>query len=268
MLLAQLTDLHVVEEGRLAYRVVDTGACLAAAVERVNGLRPRPDLALLTGDLAYDGADAEYARLSRLLGALAMPWLAIPGNHDRRQAMRAGLPPAACPAGAVAGRLCWSVEAGPLRLIGLDTLVEGAAHGLLDAVQLDWLTAELSDAADRPVLAMLHHPPLPTGIGHMDRIALRDSVRLGDIVARHPRVERLLCGHVHRSIQWRWAGTMVSAAPSVAHQVAFDLRPEAPAAFTLEPPAFHLHHWIDGVGLVTHALPVAPPAREFPFAAG
>jgi Icc protein len=268
VLLAQLTDLHLVAEGRLAYRVVDTGACLAAAVTRLRALGPRPDMVLLTGDLAYAGTDAEYARLAAMLAPLPMPWLAIPGNHDQRATMRAGLPARSCPAGAVAGRLCWSVDSGPLRVIGLDTLVEGEAHGELDGAQLAWLEARLSEARVRPTLVLLHHPPLPTGIAHMDRIALRDPAALGAVLARHPQVERVLCGHVHRPVHWRWAGTVVSVAPSTAHQVALDLRPDGPAAFTLEPPGFHLHRWIDGVGLVTHAVPVAAPAREYPFADG
>lgn len=268
MLLAQLTDLHVVGEGRLAYRIVDTGACLAAAVASVEALDPRPDLVLVTGDLAYDGGGEEYARIVAMLDGLPMPWLAVPGNHDRREAMRAALPRRSCPAGHVADRLCWSLDRGPLRLIGLDTLVEGEGHGELDTAQLDWLEDRLAEAPHRPTVVLLHHPPLPTGIDHMDRIALRDAGRLGVVIARHPQVERLLCGHVHRSIQWRWAGTLVNAAPSTAHQVALDLRTDTPAAFTLEPPAFHLHQWIDGAGMVTHLVPVDRPGRSFPFADG
>lgn len=265
MLVAQLTDLHMVAPGRRAYGVVDTAACLAAAVRRLLALDPPPDLLVLTGDLAYDGAPAEYRQLQTLLRPLPMPWRVIPGNHDRRTALRATLPAACCPAGAVVARLCWCEDHGPLRIIGLDSLVEGASHGAVDAAQLAWLDARLTEAPDRPTLVLVHHPPLPSGIAHMDRIGLRESAALHAVLTRHPQVERLLCGHVHRAIVWRWAGTLVSVAPSTAHQVALDLRPDAAAAFTLEPPAIHLHLWQADGGLVTHEAPVADAGARYPF---
>lgn len=268
MLVAQLTDLHVVAPGRRAYGMVDTARCLATAVRRLLALDPRPDLVLVTGDLAYDGAPAEYRHLLELLRPLPTPWRVIPGNHDRRAALRAILPVQHCPAGDVVERLCWCEDHGPLRVVGLDSLVESESHGELDPAQLGWLDARLSEAPHRPSLVLLHHPPLPTGIAHMDRIGLREPAGLGAVLSRHPQVERLLCGHVHRPIQWRWAGTLVSVAPATAHQVALDLRPDGPAAFTLEAPAMHLHLWRSDVGIVTHEVPVADPGPLHPFADG
>lgn len=266
MLVAQLTDPHVVAPGRRAYGVVDTVACLAAAVRRLTALEPQPDLVVLTGDLAYDGAPDEYSQLRDLLAPLRMPWRVIPGNHDRRQALRATLPTVACPARAIVDRLCWCEDHGPLRIIGLDSLVEGASHGALDGTQLAWLDARLAEAPHRPTLILLHHPPLPSGIAPMDRIGLREPERLRAVLDRHRQVERLLCGHVHRTIAWRWAGTLVSVAPSTAHQVALALQQDSSAAFTLEPSAIHLHLWRDDSGVVTHQVPIADAGPCYPFA--
>ncbi len=58
MLIAQLSDLHVRPEGVLYQGVADSNAQLAAAIAHVNGLDPRPDLVLLTGDLVDKGNDA------------------------------------------------------------------------------------------------------------------------------------------------------------------------------------------------------------------
>jgi 3',5'-cyclic AMP phosphodiesterase CpdA len=180
--------------------------------------------------------------------------------------MRSALSDIHCPAGdGPVGRLCWALEDRPLRILALDTLVEGQSRGEVGPVQLDWLAAKLAAAPGRPTLVLLHHPPLPTGIDHMDRIACGDGPALGRLIAGHPQVERVLCGHVHRSIQWRWNGTLVSAAPSIAHQVRLDLRPGAPSGFDLEPPAFHLHLWREGTGLVTHHAYVAEAPGPYPF---
>lgn len=47
MLIAHITDPHVVEKGQLACRTADTGAMRAKVVAKINALTPRPDVALL-----------------------------------------------------------------------------------------------------------------------------------------------------------------------------------------------------------------------------
>ncbi|MBL8674036.1 MAG: phosphodiesterase, partial [Rhodospirillales bacterium] len=87
----------------------------------------------------------------------------------------------------------------------------------------------------------------------MDRERLlHGAERLADIVRRHPNVERALCGHVHRPIQTRWAGTIASTAPSSAHQITLDLDPTARLTYIMEPPAVALHRWDPAGGLASH----------------
>ena len=145
----------------------------------------------------------------------------------------------------------------------LDSLLPGEPGGRLDADQLAWLDAVLAAAPAAPTLVALHHPPFVTGIAHMDAMALAsaDAEALGAVIERHPQVERVLCGHLHRSISRRWRGTIAQIAPSVAHAVALDLRPDGPAAWTREPPGMLLHWWRPDAGLVTHLQPVGPFAR-------
>ena len=97
----------------------------------------------------------------------------------------------------------------------------------------------------------MHHPPIPTFLGHMDRMLLEQPQQLESIVSRHPQIERILCGHIHRPIQARFGGTIAQVCPSTAHQMALDLS-DAPGHFTFEPPAFYLHAWREGAGVVTH----------------
>src|SRR3989344_2288508 len=61
------------------------------------------------------------------------------------------------------------------------------------------LLLQLSDPhirdTSRPVVIAMHHPPFRTLIGHMDDIGLREGAdALEAIVARHPQVERVICG--------------------------------------------------------------------------
>lgn len=50
--------------------------------------RRAPDLVVISGDIANSALPEEYAHATKLLGALKVPFVAIPGNHDRRPLMR------------------------------------------------------------------------------------------------------------------------------------------------------------------------------------
>lgn len=261
MLLAHLSDPHVVEAGRRFAGAVDTAAFLAAAVAHVDRLAP--DAVLVTGDLVDSGRPAQYDHLRRLLDGLAPPVYLVPGNHDDRDALRDAFPDHV----ELHGRpWCdYVVDVGPVRLVCLDTLRAGQAGGRLDAEQLAWLDATLGGEPDQPTLVALHHPPFATGIDHMDDMALdpHDAAALAAVVERHRHVERVLCGHVHRLVTRRWAGTIAMTVPGTAHAVALDLG-GGPAAWTLEPPMVALHTWRPAEGVVTHLQAVGDhPATPY-----
>ena len=266
MLIAQITDLHIKPGEGLAYGRVDTAGCLQRAVAALLALDPAPDVVLATGDLVDGGSAEEYACLRRLLAPIERPLFLVPGNHDARRPLFDAFGGTGLPAGD--GRfLHYAVEDWPVRLIGLDTIVPGEPGGRLCAERLVWLDERLAEEAERPTLLFMHHPPIPTGIAHMDAMGLADADRFAALVRRHPQVERIVCGHVHRSIQARFAGTLVTVAPSTAHQVALALQPASAARFVMEPPGFHLHLWQAGAGMVTHTAFTDAFAGPYPFAA-
>lgn len=266
MLLAHITDLHIKRPGALAYRRVDTAAALTRTVERLNALTPRPEAVVVTGDLVDLGTVEEYRHLRSLLAPLAIPCYLMIGNHDEPEALREVF---ADHAYLHTGDTClqYAVDMGPLRLIALDSRTPGASSGMLDDTRLGWLEAQLEAARAQPVVVALHHPPFLSGIGHMDRQRLdaTSSAKLAGIIRRFENVERVICGHVHRPIVTRFAGTIAMSVPSPAHQVALDLRDSAPSAFRLEPPAFALHQYTSEAGLVSHHAYVDEGAGPYPF---
>lgn len=265
MLIAHITDLHIRPRGKPAYRVSESNMLTERALDAVMALRPRPDLLVITGDLTDCGLPEEYALLQSLLARLDMPVLMVPGNHDRRDNLIAGL--ALDPRTVLDGGFVQFVaDAGPMRLIGLDTLVPGQSAGALCAARLAFLEKALAEAGDRPVAIFMHHPPFTCGIAHMDAIRLLDGAdAFAAIVARHPRIERILCGHHHRPIVTRFAGTIAQIAPSVTHQVTLDLSDDGAATFHMEPAAFLLHSLREGVGFVSHTAYVERFPGPYPF---
>jgi 3',5'-cyclic AMP phosphodiesterase CpdA len=263
MLIAQMSDLHIRPRGELAYGVSETNLLAERAIHALLRLDPQPDCVLVTGDVTDCGLDEEYAIAAELLSRLPFPTYAVPGNHDRREAFRRAFGPAGyLPA---EGPLNFTAWCGAARIVGLDSLVPGASHGELSPDTLDWLDATLLDHPDVPTLVMLHHPPFETGIGHMDKARLFSGAEaLERIIGAHRQVQRVLCGHVHRSIQQVFGGTLCQIAPSVGHQVVLDLHADAASCFTLEPPEFLLHRVADG-RVVTHTAKVDRAPGPFPF---
>lgn len=264
MLIAHLSDLHVCAPGTLYHDLVDSNAMLERAVRRVVDFDPAPDLVIISGDITEHGTAEEYAHALALLAPIRQPILAIPGNHDERDAFRRafadrGFLPDAGPVHFVAR------GHGPVRVIGLDISVVGHHHGDIDDATVAWLEAALAAEPARPTLIMLHQPPVETGIGFMDDYRCFNGDRLAEVVSRYPAVERVLCGHVHRHMSVRFGGTLLQIAPATATAIALRLAPGAEPASFLEPPALLLHYWRGAGPLLTHYLPIDPGSAPLPF---
>ncbi|OED40786.1 phosphodiesterase [Chromatiales bacterium (ex Bugula neritina AB1)] len=251
MLIAQITDSHIKAKGKLAYQKVDTEKNLRRCVDHVRKLEPLPDIVLFTGDLTDFGRPEEYALFRQLLAPLEMPVYVIPGNHDTREGLRQAftdhhyLPDQGT-------YINYTVEHYPLRLIGLDTTVPGRPEGNLCAERLSWLDRQLQLEPDKPTVLFMHHPPIKTGIEHMDVQNCGNGEALGDLLSKHRQVFQILCGHVHRPIHQQWRGVTVTIAPSASHYVALDLKKGSPADFNLEPPTVQLHQWRNDNSLISH----------------
>lgn len=260
----QITDTHIREPGRLAYRRLDTSTYLQRAVQSIVS-RPLPPAAVvLTGDLTDFGRHEEYRHLENLLAPLTMPVYLLPGNHDSRQNLRQAFPRHSH---LQDGEFIqYAVPIGPVTLIALDTLTENASKGSLCARRLQWLEQTLDQYRDRPVVLAMHHPPFKTGIGHMDwQNLVCGADELQTIVQRYSNIEHILCGHVHRPVSVRFGGTVASIAPSPAHQVCLDLSANGPSSWTLEPAAYRMFHWIEGQGLINHLAYVENFDGPYPF---
>jgi 3',5'-cyclic AMP phosphodiesterase CpdA len=264
MLIVQFSDLHICDEGALYKNVVSSNAMAVAAVDHINGLDPQPALVVLTGDIVEDGTASQYAVARRILAQLRAPWVMIPGNHDDRNALRKAFPdhlymPQAGPINFVHDEL-------PVRVIALDVTVPGAHHGEVGDESLAWLADVLGRDTAKPTVIAMHQPPFACSVPYLDKYMCMQPERLGALLQQHDNVERVLCGHVHRSMQRLWAGTMVSTCPAAATQIALQLRPDAQPASFLEPPGVLIHHWSEAEGLVTHTSSIGTFEGPFPFA--
>lgn len=256
MLIVQITDIHIGFDQKSRFEM--NKKRFRQTVQAVRKLEPRPDLIVITGDIADKGDVASYEWFRQEIRQLSLPILMCMGNHDSRASFRQVFPDAAHEDGFIQ----YVVDDHPLRIVVVDTLEEGRHGGGFCEKRAAWLEARLAEAPDRPTLLVLHHPPIDTGIEWMTIGPAEPWVqRFTDVVSRHRQVVGALCGHVHRTIVTSWAGTTLTVCPSTAPQVVLDLkpmnldRPDKRPMIAEAPPSFGIHRW-NGRGLVSHFTPV------------
>lgn len=248
MLLAQLTDTHIVDPAADSELVVDNNARLAMAVARLNAETVQPEMILATGDMTDNGTPVEMDVLAELLAPLRAPVLALPGNHDVRETFRTAFD---MPWATEDSHLSWAVDVGDLHIIGLDTVRPGSHGGLFDEERQRWLTDALDASGDRPTVIAMHHPPFLSGIHWMDTMRLDGLEVFADVVGRRSNVIRILCGHLHRPLTATIGGVTTTVGPSTIHHVELNLAPDAPIEVIQDPAGYQLHN-ITGATWVTH----------------
>jgi 3',5'-cyclic-AMP phosphodiesterase len=251
VVIAQVSDMHLRDDGILLKQKVDTDAALNAAIDHINNWTRSPDIVIATGDLVQKAVHQNYENFRNKLERLQAPYYVITGNHDDRALIRdtfadQGYLPRE------GTFLQYVIDEFPLRLIALDTQIEGENGGELCDTRLAWLANRLAEAPDKPTFIFMHHPPFLTGVDFLDRHSFKNAEALETLIKQHPQIVWIACGHLHRHIQVRWAGTVASIAPSVAYQLPMVLTPGASKGFSLEPSGCPVYIWKPKTGLVAH----------------
>jgi 3',5'-cyclic-AMP phosphodiesterase len=213
--LVQVSDLHLDAAAPL-YERVDTVGRLRDTLAVIEAMHPRPEAILLTGDLANHATPEDYRTIRGLLdpvvARLGVPLVVIPGNHDVTATLREHL----LGDTATTGPMDRVLMLGGLRVIALDTTIEGRHTGELTDAQLDRLAAELADPAPEGTLLAVHHPPLPSPIALFEHVALEAPERLAAALAGTD-VRLVLAGHAHHTACGTVAGIPVWIAPATAY---------------------------------------------------
>jgi Icc protein len=214
--LIQISDVHLTPNATIPPGVRPRDNLLAGlALLATSGIRP--DLFVLTGDLANEGDSASYRDLAEIIGNATSTSEAtvvyLPGNHDARDTFRRylmGEEPSSEPI----NQVVWQ---GGLRVIALDSTVPGEVFGALADETLDFLRAALvSPAPDGTVLA-LHHPPISSPIEPMSRVRLQRPELLAEAIAGSD-VRLVLCGHNHHEGFGTLGSVGVWVSPAAAYR--------------------------------------------------
>lgn len=230
VVIAHVSDLHLDGSERNGQRAERVMAYL-------NGLATPPDAILVTGDIADHGEPAEYEQARKVLSS-PHPVLTCPGNHDRRAPYAEtllGRPGTGEPIN--------DVYETPEAVFALcDSTIPGRDDGLLADETIEWLGSVLTRTpADTPVFVCFHHPPVILHAPFIDRIRQRGEQRLAGLLARHPHVVGVLCGHAHTPAATTFAGRPLLVAPGVVSTLTLPWEHGDVLDYSLPPAvAFHI----------------------------
>jgi Icc protein len=258
MRIAHLSDTH--------FQAGPLGALPAAglnlALGRLLALEPRPDCVVITGDLTDSGQPADYADLHTVLDRCPIPVHLTTGNHDVPAAMIAEFGGTRYLADGKSAH--YAVEYPAATVIAADSNVPGSPGGRLGPEQLAWIDSVLAARPQVPAFVALHHPPVPIGIPFLDGMRLADGPELGEVLAKHANVARVLAGHVHRVLSVPFAGTLVTLAPSTYRQAHLRMHDDAPPGYLNDPTGLLLHQLV-GSAWVTHSVAVSHAGAVLAF---
>ena len=179
-----------------------------------------PDLVIHLGDLTLDGArdPGQLAHGRRHLDRLAVPWHAVPGNHDIGDNPWPGAPPDSILDTDrhqrwldVVGADQWSLTTEDWMLLGINAQLLGS--GLeAEARQWSWLEDTLNQRSDSQRIALIAHKPVASADAEMAAApAYRfwpepARHRLGGVFAGSPPA-LVASGHVHQFRLLRLGGS-------------------------------------------------------------
>ena len=191
MLIAQISDMHVMLPNERMSGYVNTSDALARCITTLNQFVPKPDVVVASGDLVNDGTNEQYQHLKTLIDCLEIPLYLMNGNHDDRSNLKK----------VFADHkyltqhkdlIQYTIDDHPVRLIALDSQVPGEMRGELHDDSIAWLNDTLKQAPQKPTLIFIHHPPFRCAINAMDTIRCNNADKLAEVISKNPQVLRVL----------------------------------------------------------------------------
>jgi Icc protein len=214
--LVHFSDTHLLAGDEGLYDGLPSDDRLAEALRELEDSGAHPDAIIFTGDLADLGERGAYEKLRRIVEPVAdrlgteLVWLV--GNHDDRASFRAsmlGEAPSYAPADDV-----YNISG--LRVIALDSTVQGHHYGEVTFAQREWLRTVLATPAEFGTILAMHHPPVPSVLELAAAVELRDQALLADVL-RGSDVRTIIAGHLHYSSNATFAGIPVSVASATCY---------------------------------------------------
>jgi 3',5'-cyclic-AMP phosphodiesterase len=206
--IAQLSDIHLVEEPYGSVRGVNTEQRFQACLEDLKNQTEQPDLIILSGDLSQDGSVESYQRIADAMQSLTIPCYWLQGNHDIPAHMNDILKGSNLHAEkAIFPNDSWQI-------VLLDSTQPGLVRGRFMESELDFLNDFCKQDTERNTLIVCHHQVLEFGHQSLDNIGIDNNDDFWDIVKQYDHVKAIAFGHLHYGLELKMDGVDILATPS------------------------------------------------------
>lgn len=255
----QLSDTHIGSKKNGLNAEIN----LQRAIKHALSMQIRWDALILTGDLVESGSVDDYVLLKDLLQPIStqVPVYYCLGNHDSRENFKNVF------------KVFWdqhvaenepwlqySIGLGNQhQLIVMDSLSEGFDQGRLCADRLDWLRATLHEYQDQKIIVAIHHPPFIFGNSLFDAMAIQERDQFSDILIQHPNIDRVICGHLHRTMTAQIGHCPIYTSPSTLHAYGVDYSHTHRSGIYDEGAGFAFHQWLPEQGWISHSIVFMSP---------
>ena len=212
--LVQITDTHLYGTSDGTLLRMNTLDSLNQVVKMVAHYEEAIDLILATGDIAQDASIAAYERFLEVIATLNTPCRWIPGNHDVATVMEY--------VAKESDLCCKTIQLKNWYIVMLDTSIVGQVHGRLSESELEFLQDKLdyvnnSNSIDHCMIC-LHHNPVLGSAQWMKDIGLQNNERFFKIASSCNKVNSIVYGHIHQSLDFEHLGIRCFCTPSTCIQ--------------------------------------------------
>ena len=241
MILAQLSDTHIVAKNNTHDKEKLRVESLKRCVDDINNLVPLPDAVIHTGDLTHNGLKEEFKIVFEILNSLKMPWYPTPGNKDRSINLiknfsnKMTISPNH-------EFVLYAVDKHNVRLISMDSLSENSNKGNFTKEKLLLLDKLLLEEKQKPTAIFLHHPPFEvyTSIRSFFEYENEESViNFNKVISKHSQLRGIFCGHVHRDYNIVKDNLYTHSVPPLAIDLRYGSYPDNKSNSTL----YYLYHY-------------------------
>lgn len=218
-----ITDHHVYSDETRANEGVVPAKTMAKVLAAAKAKVPSPAALLLTGDFTNDDTAGSYQLVLRLIRETfpaPTPVMFVPGNHEDLPILEgAFLPEFTGPGG---DQKLAAADVAGWRMLLVSTYIKRKVHGEIDAQTLAQLTEELDacDAAGKPALIALHHPPVPPAgdAPPWGKECLHNPEALYELLRTRKQARVVVHGHLHTEFKHPMGNAVIYCTPSTCHQ--------------------------------------------------
>ena len=194
LLFCQISDTHFMNKGGKIYDQIETYSQFTKVIEYCKNLNPNPDFYIMSGDLIHDNHEY-YQNYVELCNQLNKPYYLMMGNHDIRKNVKEHI--INIQLIDKSGFINFTIDNFSLKIICLDTVIEGGIEGELTSATLNWLEQELEKDSAKSTIIFMHHPPIKIGSILFDDIKCKNGNDFLSLIKGYSNILKIVFGHVH-----------------------------------------------------------------------